>query len=146
MEKGECIILGIYVDENTRLVGSVCLFNFNEDHSIGELGYELHPTYQGKGIMVEALELFLAWIKKQSIVQKLTACIHEENEASSKLIQKLGFLPDRSKPRCPKTLKAGQNTLTNTIPMEAGLSKWDEFWKGMDAVVAQHAWIKLRTL
>jgi len=27
--------------------------------------------------------------------------------------------------------------LTNTIPMEAGLSKWDEFWKGMDAVVAQ---------
>lgn len=111
MEKGECIILGIYVDENTRLVGSVCLFNFNEDHSIGELGYELHPTYQGKGIMVEALELFLAWIKKQSIVQKLTACIHEENEASSKLIKKLGFLPDSGVTKVPKDFKGWSKTL-----------------------------------
>ena len=102
MEKGECIILGIYVDENTRLVGSVCLFNYSEDRKIGELGYELHPTFQGKGIMVEALELFLAWIKKKGIVEKLTACIHEQNEPSKKLIQRLGFDKDPGVSHIPK--------------------------------------------
>ena len=67
------------MDENTRLVGSVCL-NFNEPFNPGELGYGLHPTYQGKGIMVEALELFLAWIKKQSIVQKNWLLVIQEGK------------------------------------------------------------------
>ena len=38
-----------------ELIGTVCLFNFSEDVLASEIGYEVLPDYQGKGLMQEAI-------------------------------------------------------------------------------------------
>ena len=102
MPKGEWFVLGVEDAETGKLIGTVCLFSFNEDSTVGELGYELLPSYQGKGIMTETLELFLNWIKDRQLALKLNACIHAENEASKRLIQKLGFVLDDTVEKIPE--------------------------------------------
>ena len=37
-----------------KLIGTNCLFNFTNDNLNAEIGYELLPDFQGKGIMQEA--------------------------------------------------------------------------------------------
>ncbi len=102
MPKGEWFVLGVEDAKSGKLIGTVCLFGFNEDRTVGELGYELSPLYQGKGVMTETLELFLNWIKSEQLAQKLNACIHAQNEASKRLIQKLGFVLDDTVEKIPE--------------------------------------------
>ena len=102
MPKGEWFVLGVEDAKNGKLIGTVCLFGFNEERTVGELGYELSPLYQGKGVMTETLELFLNWIKREQLAQKLNACIHAQNEASKRLIQKLGFVLDDTVEKIPE--------------------------------------------
>ena len=40
---------------NDQMIGSICLWNFSEDEKSAEIGYDLSPDYQGKGIMNESL-------------------------------------------------------------------------------------------
>src|SRR3982751_1592761 len=37
------------------LIGTICLWNFSDEENKAEIGYELLPSYHGKGIMHEAL-------------------------------------------------------------------------------------------
>jgi ribosomal-protein-alanine N-acetyltransferase len=111
MPKGEWFVLGVEDSKSGKLIGTVCLFGFNQDRTVGELGYELSPSYQGKGIMTETLELFLNWIKEQHLAQKLNACIHAENEASKRLIQKLGFVLDATVEKIPEGFNGWSKSL-----------------------------------
>ncbi|MBK7789413.1 MAG: GNAT family N-acetyltransferase [Saprospiraceae bacterium] len=94
-EIGEWVILGIVLKQTSVLVGSICLFSFSEDRTSCELGYELHPSYQGRGLMVEAMETLLNYLSKSSTLQNLQAVINPENKASLHLAFKLGFKKGR---------------------------------------------------
>ncbi|MBL0083299.1 MAG: GNAT family N-acetyltransferase [Saprospiraceae bacterium] len=94
-EIGEWVILGIVLKQSSVLVGSICLFSFSEDRTSCELGYELHPSYQGRGLMVEAMETLLNYLSKSSTLQNLQAVINPENKASLLLAFKLGFKKGR---------------------------------------------------
>ena len=37
------------------MIGSICLWNISKDRKTAEVGYDLHPDYQKKGIMNESL-------------------------------------------------------------------------------------------
>ncbi|MBC7867891.1 MAG: GNAT family N-acetyltransferase [Gloeobacteraceae cyanobacterium ES-bin-316] len=37
-----------------KLIGTICLFQFTDDDTKAEIGYELSPAYQRKGLMQEA--------------------------------------------------------------------------------------------
>lgn len=41
---------------NIKMIGSICLWNFSKDKKIAEIGYDLSPKFQGKGIMNESLK------------------------------------------------------------------------------------------
>ena len=94
-EAGEWVILGMELKQASVLVGSICLFSFSDDRSSCELGYELHPSYQGKGLMVEAIEALLNYLSTSSSLQTLRAIINPENQASLQLAFKLGFMKGR---------------------------------------------------
>ena len=47
---------GIAETRNDKLIGTICLFDFSDKLKKCEIGFELLPNYQGKGIMTEALQ------------------------------------------------------------------------------------------
>lgn len=94
-ETGEWVILGMELKQSSVLVGSICLFSFSDDRSSCELGYELHPSYQGRGLMLEALETLLKTLAESKTLQTLQAIINPQNNASLQLALKLGFKQGR---------------------------------------------------
>src|SRR5579872_6297430 len=48
------VIWAIELKEKKGFVGSVCLLRFEPENNSAEVGYEMLPDYQGKGIVQEA--------------------------------------------------------------------------------------------
>ncbi|GAA3634249.1 GNAT family protein [Flavivirga jejuensis] len=74
-----------------QMIGSICLWNFSEDKKIAEVGYDLSPKSQGKGIMNESLKNVLDLGFKELHLNFIEAYTHRENESSKKLLEKNGF-------------------------------------------------------
>lgn len=55
------------------------------------LGYGLAAPSRGEGIGTEAVALLCAWAEQQPGVRALTADVHVGNEASRRLLRRLGF-------------------------------------------------------
>lgn len=78
-------------DEN-KLVGTICLWNIVRESEQVELGYELFPALQGKGIMSEALEKVLGFAFNDLQFKKIVAVTHRHNSKSLSLLEKFGFV------------------------------------------------------
>lgn len=86
--------------EDTRMAGTICLWNFSADRKTAELGYELLPSFQKKGIMNESVAAVIEFGWKELQLTKLEAYTHRENHASSSLLLRHGFQlePERKDP------------------------------------------------
>ena len=67
-----------------------------EERQIGgkaytELGYVMHCSYRRKGIGFEICQAILDYAKFALYMEEIHAFIHLDNEASEKLLEKLGF-------------------------------------------------------
>jgi ribosomal-protein-alanine N-acetyltransferase len=82
---------GITLKNNPKLIGSICLWNFFEDSKIAEVGYDLNPDFQGKGIMSEALRSVVDYGLSELKFEKIEAFTHKKNESSKKLLETNGF-------------------------------------------------------
>ncbi|MBK0378326.1 GNAT family N-acetyltransferase [Mucilaginibacter segetis] len=80
-------------------IGTILFWNIDNEKETAEIGYELLPEYQGKGFMLEAARSVIAYGFNNIKFKAIEACTHAQNDASIKLLGKLGFkhLPD-SKP------------------------------------------------
>ncbi len=58
------------------------------------LGYELAEHAQKRGLMMEALSAALSWGFKYIKLNRIEAQIHQDNHASLKLVQRLGFVEE----------------------------------------------------
>jgi ribosomal-protein-alanine N-acetyltransferase len=74
-----------------KLIGTICLFEFADDNTKAEIGYELLPAYQGKGLMQEALAKILEFAFQQIGLDSIEAYTHSENQDSTKLLEKFNF-------------------------------------------------------
>ena len=81
----------ICLPKDNELVGTICLWNFNDIKTIAEIGYELHPDQQGKGYMNEALQAVVAYAFGTLQLQQLEAYTHHANIGSIRLLVKNGF-------------------------------------------------------
>lgn len=88
----EIFFLGISFQNDPKLLGTICLWNFSEDRNIAELGYELLPEYHGKGIMSEAVKFILNHGFKDFNLKKIEAFTYKNNSNSIKLLQKSNFI------------------------------------------------------
>jgi ribosomal-protein-alanine N-acetyltransferase len=57
----------------------------------GEIGYGLAESHQGKGIATAAVRLLVEKIFRKTNLRRLLAYVHEENIASCRVLEKLGF-------------------------------------------------------
>jgi len=78
-------------------IGTICLWNFNEDRTTAEIGFELLPAFQGFGYGSESIDLVLDFAFNELNLKQITAWAHHENSSSIKVLQKKGFHFDGEK-------------------------------------------------
>ena len=76
-------------EQNTdKMIGSICLWNFSKDRKTAEVGYDLSPDHQGKGIMTESLNRIAEFGFQKLNLELIEAFTHRKNENSKKLLQR----------------------------------------------------------
>lgn len=82
---------------NPKTIGTICLWNFTATSSTAELGYDLHPDFQQKGIMSEALTAVVNFGFTQLNKNQIEAFTHKDNLASIQLLNRHGFIESKSR-------------------------------------------------
>ncbi len=82
---------------NNQMIGSICLWNFSKDRKIAEVGYDLSPKFQGKGIMNESLKSIIEFGFKNLNLDLIEAYTHKRNVNSKKLLERNRFKLDMGK-------------------------------------------------
>ncbi|MCV9926096.1 GNAT family N-acetyltransferase [Flavobacterium sp. LS1R49] len=89
--KNECIYWVIALKENNDLIGSVCLWNFDLENDIVEIGYEMLTQYQGKGFMSEALKEVVKYAFEGIKASLITAFPSSDNINSVTILKRNNF-------------------------------------------------------
>jgi len=77
-----------------NLAGTICFWNISEEKESAEIGYELHPDSQGKGIMNESIAKIISYGFNTMELQTITAFPNADNERSIKQLEKFNFTID----------------------------------------------------
>jgi RimJ/RimL family protein N-acetyltransferase len=80
-----------FISVDGQVVGALSLKNVSHSMSYGEIGYGVAESHQGKGIATAAIRLLVDKIFTESMLRRLIAYVHEENQASRRVLEKLGF-------------------------------------------------------
>ncbi len=91
IQRNESIYWAIALNGTDNLIGTICLFNFSGDNSKAEIGYELLPAFQGKGIMQEAISKVIDFGMQHIGLNTIDAYTHSENQRSTRLLEKFNF-------------------------------------------------------
>ena len=87
----------INLNSTNTLVGTICLFDFSDEHHRCEIGYELMPLFQGQGIMKEAAQAVITYVFQTLQCKKIVACTHHDNQKSTQLLLQFNFVPSAAK-------------------------------------------------
>lgn len=90
-ERREAIRWGITLKGEETAIGSCGFHHFDSGFHRGEIGYELHRDFWGKGIMNEAASAILTYGFTELGLHRVEAIIDILNERSKGLLLKLGF-------------------------------------------------------
>ena len=91
LETNKSIAWGISLKDDSKIIGTICLWNFSQDNKTAEVGYDLNPNFQEKGIMSESLKSVLEYGFKTLNLDLIEAFTHEKNENSKILLEKNNF-------------------------------------------------------
>ena len=91
IKSNKFISWGITLKNRPKIIGTICLWNFSKNNKIAEVGYDLNPIFQRKGIMSEALDRIISFGFIELDLDKIEAFTHIENENSKKLLERNGF-------------------------------------------------------
>jgi len=91
INKNDALYWGITLSDRSILVGTICLFGFSDKNANCEIGYELLASFQGRGIMKEAVEKVIDYAFRTIKVQKIEASLHRDNRSSIKLLDRFSF-------------------------------------------------------
>ena len=91
IQRKNSIYWAITLSGTDKLIGTICLFDFSDHNSKAEIGYELLPDFQGKGIMLEATLKVIAFGIQYLGLSSIEAYTHSENQSSTRLLEKTNF-------------------------------------------------------
>ncbi|MDB5007627.1 MAG: N-acetyltransferase [Mucilaginibacter sp.] len=96
INKGECFYWAVSLKNSDKLIGTICLWHIDKENESAELGYEMHPDFQGKGLMQEAVSTIIDFSFIILKFKKIIAFISPANERSLRLLEKNNFCRDKS--------------------------------------------------
>ncbi|GAE34725.1 GNAT family N-acetyltransferase [Halalkalibacter akibai] len=82
---------GIERKETEGLIGTIGFNAWSPKHKRAEIGYEIHPDHWRKGYTSEALLRIIQYGFNELGLTRIGAVVFIENEASNKLLTKMGF-------------------------------------------------------
>lgn len=91
IQRNDSIYWAITLNGTDKLIGTICLFNFSDDNLKAEIGYELLPNFQGKGVMQEAISNVIDFGVQHIGLSSIEAYTHSENQSSTRLLGKFNF-------------------------------------------------------
>ena len=94
INKNEFINWAITLKGDNKLIGMICLLRMQLNNFRTEIGYILHPDYQGRGIMHEAVNLIVEYAFEVLKFHSIEAIIDPDNKASEKVLLKNGFVKE----------------------------------------------------
>ncbi len=80
-----------FISAEGQVVGAVSLKNISHSMGYGEIGYGLAESHHGKGIATAAVKLLVEKIFRETNLRRLLAYVHEDNIASCRVLEKIGF-------------------------------------------------------
>ena len=81
----------IEIAGSRALAGAIRFNRFDKKWRSGEIGYELHPDYWGKGFMTEAVRAVVACGHETFSLNRIDAWTLPGNGASDRVLEKSGF-------------------------------------------------------
>jgi len=90
-ESGSLYQWGIASIENDSVIGTCTLAGIDRTHLRCEIGFALHPDHWGRGLAEEAVTLAVGWAIRELGMNRIEADIDPRNDASIRLVEKLGF-------------------------------------------------------
>ncbi|MBA2250441.1 MAG: GNAT family N-acetyltransferase [Chitinophagaceae bacterium] len=87
----EGIMWAICLKNSNTLIGTICYWNISKENRSAETGYMLHPDFQHKGLMQEALAEVVVYGFEKIKWESIDAEVHPENTSSVKLLERNGF-------------------------------------------------------
>ena len=94
IENNASIYWVISLLDSPSLIGTICLWNFDTENAIAEIGYELLPDFQGKGFMREAIAAVIKYGFEELKIKTITAFPSANNISSVKVLKMAGFKRD----------------------------------------------------
>src|SRR5512139_4221472 len=92
MAKNDWVMWAVTQKGDPSLIGTICLWNIIVHKAQAEIGYELLPGFQGKGIMQEAIPRVIRYAFEDMALRSIVAVLEPENLRSVKLLQKHNFV------------------------------------------------------
>ncbi|WP_353626312.1 GNAT family protein [Bacillus sp. JCM 19041] len=82
---------GIELKSSKELIGTVGFHLWSPNHGRAEIGYELIPSYWNNGFVSEAINKVIEYGFIKMKLHRVGAVVFVENDASTKLLKKIGF-------------------------------------------------------
>lgn len=101
---------------DNKLIGTICFWNFDMENNIVEMGYELLPEFQGKGIMTEAIKRVIDFGFQDMGAKAIAAVPSVDNIRSIVLLEKSNFKIDNAERG--NNEEVGNNMVTYTLKKE----------------------------
>lgn len=87
---GEGIALGIFLQNTRQLIGAIGMTQFKQDQNRAQVGYWLHPEFEGKGYMYRSAVRFLDFLFAKKHLNKVEMHMIATNYRSLSLAIRLG--------------------------------------------------------
>lgn len=90
-EEKKQIRWAITLKESDELIGTCGFHAIEPEHWKAEIGYELHPSFWGKGIMTEAVSTVIQYGFNVMSLNRIEAFYDPRNISSARVLEKCGF-------------------------------------------------------
>src|SRR5687768_3101763 len=94
IKNNDCIYWGINFKNDNKLIGTICFWNISKEEYKAETGFELHPDFQGRGIMHEALSKIIQYGFSVLQLKSIEGWTNARNISSMKILEKNNFKRD----------------------------------------------------
>ena len=95
VDENESVLWGIaLLSDASKIIGTICLWNFKPENYRGEIGYILHPAHWRKGIMKEAITCVVEYGFTMLKLHSIEAMLSPKNIASSAVLENAGFVKE----------------------------------------------------
>jgi len=91
IEHKQSMYWAISLREDAHLIGTICYWNFDVENDTVEIGYEMLPEFQGRGLMTEAIKRVIEYGFEEMKVKTITAFPSADNTGSVALLKNAGF-------------------------------------------------------